>query len=52
MECLKVMKDIFTTGFLLMLKQCYLVTYQLIENPIVQSSLTKTFRKQEKIDRQ
>ena len=36
MECLKFMKDVFTITFLLMLKQYYQVSYQLIKNPIFQ----------------
>ena len=31
MECLKLMKDGFTIAFLLLLKQCYQVSYQLIK---------------------
>ena len=36
MECLKFMKDVFRIAFLLMLKQYYQISYQLIKNPVVQ----------------
>ena len=35
-EVSKIMKDVFTIAFLLMLKQYYQISYQLIKNPIVQ----------------
>ena len=36
MECLKCMKDVFTIAFLLMLKQYYQVSFQLIKNAVTQ----------------
>ena len=36
MECLKFLKDVFTIAFLVMLKQYYQISYQLIKNPMVQ----------------
>ena len=45
MECLKFMKDLFTVTFLLMLKQYYQISYQLLRSPIVLLRLIENWKK-------
>ena len=45
MECLKFMKDLFTVTFLLMLKQYYQISYQLLRRPIVLLRLIENWKK-------
>ena len=51
MECLKFRKDIFTIALLLMLKQYYQISNQLVKSPMFKSYLIKIYRKLEKIPR-